>query len=70
MMVEFVAGPWDGHRQEYPDTLSREDCGAYMLLPDGMPWPEDVPEGCVPRAVYEADPEQPTRWVYQHMICV
>lgn len=68
MMVEFIQGPWDGRRQEYPDDLPREDYGAYMLLPPGIPWPDGVPEGLVPRAVYEADPEQPTRWVYQQMI--
>lgn len=70
MSVEFIGGPWDGHRQDYPCTLDREDYGAWMLLPDGTPWPPDVPDGCAPRAVYEPDPEQPTRWVYQHTICV
>jgi hypothetical protein len=67
--VEFVGGPWDGYRQalvtqEQLDT--RRSLGAWMLLGD-YPWPPGVPEGCVPRAVYE--PEEPPapahRWVFQ-----
>ena len=66
-MVELIGGPWDGHRQEHPDDLPREDCGTWMLLPDRMPWPDDVPEGCAPRAMYDADPEPAPadRWHYR-----
>ena len=73
MMVELIGGPWDGHRQELLDpTQSRDALGTWMLLPDGTPWPDDVPEGCAPRAVYEPDPAPAPadRWLYRELIYV
>ncbi|GAA3935651.1 hypothetical protein GCM10023085_16370 [Actinomadura viridis] len=70
VMVELVGGPWDGHRQELMTRADRDrprsDLGTWMLLAD-HPWPDDVPEGCVPRAVYEPDPAPAPadRWLYR-----
>lgn len=77
VVVELVGGPWDGHRQELVTQADldgpREKLGAYMLLPDGASWPDDVPAGCVPRAVYEPDedPAAPAdRWLYRGLIYI
>jgi len=73
MMVELFGGPWDGHRQELLDPEQpREAAGTWMLLPGGVPWPDDVPAGCVPRAVYEPGPapEPVDRWLYQGTIYI
>ncbi|WP_289009523.1 hypothetical protein [uncultured Thermomonospora sp.] len=72
--VELIGGPYDGHRQrlvtrEQLDT--RRGLGAWMILPDGASWPDGVPEGCVPRAVYEPDPAAPPdRWLYRGLIYI
>ncbi|MFC9973884.1 hypothetical protein ACFVH6_23595 [Spirillospora sp. NPDC127200] len=42
--VDFVGGPWDGHRQELADgdlQCPRAQMGAWILLDGG--WPDDVP---------------------------
>ena len=68
--VKLVGGPYDGHRQKLMtiEDLNgpREKLGTWMPL-NGYPWPDDVPEGCVPRAVYEPDPPpaEPTIWRYR-----
>lgn len=54
-MVTLIGGPHDGHRQELLDPeAGRDAAGTWMILEGG--WPQDVPDGCVPRAIYEPDP--------------
>jgi hypothetical protein len=68
-LVTLIGGPYDGHRQElYDPQRGRENAGTWMILTGA--WPDDVPEGCVPRAVYEPDPAPApvTRWHYRGLI--
>lgn len=75
VMVELIGGPWDGHRQALmtAEDLDRPrgELGTWMLLGD-HPWPDDVPPGCAPRAVYEPDPAPApaTRWRYRGLIYI
>ncbi|MDL4777858.1 hypothetical protein [Actinomadura xylanilytica] len=72
VMVELVGGPWDGHRQDLMSAADldgpRERLGTWVIV-DG-PWPDDVPDGCVARAVYEPGPEPAPAniWRYQGWI--
>jgi hypothetical protein len=72
--VRLVGGPEDGltlHIATARDLAGpREKLGTWMALTGG--WPDDVPDGSVPRAVYEPDPAPapPDVWHYRGLTCI